>query len=251
MRYFLQLSYNGLAYHGWQIQPNGTTVQEVLNDRLSRLLRKEIMVTGCGRTDAGVHARDFYAHFDFPEEWDTAQCHQIAHRLNRFLPRDIAIHKVIPVIHDAHARFSAISRRYHYILSLHKDPFLDQFAWLFPVKLDLEAMQSAARVLLEYKDFGCFSKVDTDAHGSICNLMEISWIQQYNLLIFDIKANRFLRNMVRAIVGTLLDIGRNRYDEEKLREILASGSRSEAGESVPAHGLYLVEVCYPEDIFMV
>jgi len=250
MRYFLQLSYNGNAYHGWQIQPNAVSVQEIMNERLSLLLKTNIMLTGCGRTDTGVHAREFFAHFDFPETWSQQECTQLGYKLDKFLPYDIAVYKVFQVKDAAHARFSAASRTYNYLISLQKDPFMDLFAYHFSIPLDLEAMNHCAKILLEYKDFACFSKVDNDSMTTDCILKEISWTQHNNQLIFSIKANRFLRNMVRAIVGTLMDIGRGRYGEEKLREILGSGNRRQAGESVPAHGLYLQKVEYPESIFM-
>jgi len=248
MRYFLQLSYKGTAYHGWQIQPNATTVQQLINERLGRLLKSDVMLAGCGRTDTGVHARDFYAHFDYPEAWSQEELAKLAWKLDRFLPQDIAIQRIFPVRDDAHARFSAVSRKYRYIISTHKDPFMDHYAWHFSVPLDLAAMNDAAAVLMEYHDFACFSKVDNDSLTSDCTLMEAYWEKHSQQLEFNIKANRFLRNMVRAIVGTLINIGRGRYDVSRLREIIESGDRCQAGESAPAHGLYLMEVEYPDSI---
>ena len=244
MRFFIELSYNGQAYHGWQNQPNAISVQEVLESALSTLLKQEISVVGAGRTDAGVHAIQMYAHFDL----DCVLPDNILFKLNSFLPRDISIQDIIEVPQDAHARFDAISRTYHYKISTRKDVFNFDFSYALQKPLDVKLMQKACEILLQYNDFQCFSKVNTDVKTYHCKLMKAEWIFEKGELVFVIIADRFLRNMVRSIVGTLINIGLGKLKLESLHEIIKSKDRSEAGFSVPAHGLYLVDITYPKHI---
>ena len=249
-RYFIHFSYLGTAFHGWQIQPNAVTVQAVMEEALSRLLRQKICVWGCGRTDAGVHARMFYAHFELDRLFSESEALDFVHKLNAYLSNDIMVFELRPVFKDVHARFSAISRTYQYKIITHKDPFLTGQAWYYHYgKLELSRMNDAASILLDYSDFACFSKKDTDILGTHCRMLASSWQQDDHLFIFTVTANRFLRNMVRAIVGTLVEIGRGRWDNNDLKNIFASGDRCKAGESVPACGLYLTDVKYPEGIY--
>ncbi|MHC1707694.1 MAG: tRNA pseudouridine(38-40) synthase TruA [Bacteroidales bacterium] len=250
-RYFLHLSFLGTPYHGWQIQPNAITVQSVLEDALTRLLRQTVSLTGCGRTDAGVHARMFFAHFDTESYFSPEESTIIVHRLNAFLSQDIVVHSLRMVKPEVHSRFSALSRTYQYYISTRKDPFIQGLSWYYPYGvLDQERLNNSAGILLQYSDFACFSKKDTDIVGSTCKLQQSYWVQEKELLIYTVTANRFLRNMVRAIVGTLVEIGRGKWDEKKLVSILESRDRCMAGESVPAQGLYLTNVKYPEGIFV-
>jgi tRNA pseudouridine38-40 synthase len=243
-RYFIQLSYNGTRYHGWQLQQNANTVQAELEKALSTIFEEKVQTVGCGRTDTGVHARDFYAHF----ESDDLKLHHPdrVYKLNKFLPSDIAIKKIIKVTEDAHARFSATSRTYKYIISKEKDPFSFGFAYYLYGKLDIDRMRAATKVLFEYEDFGAFSKTKTQTFTNNCEIMLAEWEEDEHSFIFTIQANRFLRNMVRAIVGTLIDVGRRRIDLDDFRSIIEQKCRSGAGFSVPACGLYLVNVAYPE-----
>ena len=257
MRFFITLSYDGTRYHGWQIQPNGNSIQQELQQALSTLLRQPIEVVGAGRTDTGVHARMMVAHFDSPlpsspmgEETCTPPLGgdrggQLVYKLNKLLPGDIAVQEVREVAEDMHARFSATSRTYHYFIHTHKDPFLSAYSWQIPYPLDFEKMNEAATVLLEYKDFTSFSKVNTDTKTNLCDLKEAYWEEvaagQWR---FTITANRFLRNMVRAIVGTLVEVGRGRMNIEDVRRIIEAKDRCQAGESVPAKGLYLIDIKY-------
>ena len=245
MRYFIQLSYNGSAYHGWQIQPNAVTVQETIQDALSKLLNTNISITGAGRTDTGVHAFQMFAHFDVDETFDTEN---LTFKLNSFLPKDIAIQSIFQVNADAHTRFHAIKRSYDYKISLKKNVFLFDYTHYVHQKLDVDKMNEAANILLEYTNFQCFSKSNTDVKTYNCKIEQAQWKQEGNLLIFTICADRFLRNMVRAIVGTLLNIGLSKIAVSDMHKILASKDRSEAGFSVPSKGLYLTEVLYPDNI---
>lgn len=245
MRYFIQLSYNGSAYHGWQIQPNAVTVQETIQDALSKLLNTNISITGAGRTDTGVHAFQMFAHFDVDETLDTEN---LTFKLNSFLPKDIAIQSIFQVNADAHTRFHAIKRSYDYKISLKKNVFLFDYTHYVHQKLDVDKMNEAAYILLEYTNFQCFSKSNTDVKTYNCKIEQAQWKQEGNLLIFTISADRFLRNMVRAIVGTLLNIGLSKIAVSDMHKILASKDRSEAGFSVPSKGLYLTEVLYPDNI---
>jgi len=246
MRYFIYLSYGGARYHGWQIQPNGISVQEVLNKALSTLLREPIEVTGAGRTDAGVNASLMVAHFDSQQTTDNGQ---LTYRLNKLLPYDIAIHKIVPVKPDAHARFSATSRTYHYYIITEKTPF-EPSAYRFPQPLDFEKMNEAAQTLFDYTDFTSFSKLHTDVKTNNCRIMFARWEQVSPIKWqFTITADRFLRNMVRAIVGTLLDVGRGVLTIEQFREIIEKKDRCSAGTSVPGNALFLSDITYPEELF--
>ena len=242
MRYFITLSYDGTRYHGWQIQPNGNSVQQELQQALSILLRKPVEVVGAGRTDTGVHAKMMVAHFDWEEPLDGKQ---LSYKLNKLLPQDIAVQEVRQVAEDMHARFSATSRTYHYYIHTRKDPFLQAYSWQIPFALDFDKMNEAAKVLLEYKDFTSFSKVNTDTKTNLCDMKEAYWEEvtagQWR---FTITANRFLRNMVRAIVGTLVEVGRGRISIEEMRQIIEAKDRCQAGESVPGKALFLVDIKY-------
>lgn len=240
-RYFITFSYDGTAYHGWQIQPHSISVQEQLQKALSTLLRQSIEVVGAGRTDTGVHARKMVAHFDFGE----LDCSQLVYKLNKMLPKDIAVYKVEQVSKDMHARFSAKSRTYHYFLHLSKDPFLRAYSWQMYGDLDFDLMNKAALVLMEYRDFTSFSKVNTDTKTNDCTITEAHWDRVGdNQWRFTISANRFLRNMVRAIVGTLVEVGRGKLTIEQLRQVIEAKDRCRAGDSVPGNALFLVEVLY-------
>lgn len=245
-RYFVRLSYKGTAYHGWQIQPNAITVQETLQKAFSLLLKEDIAVIGAGRTDTGVHAINYFAHFELINGIDDLK--QLVFKLNRFLKNDIAVHAVFPVKEDIHARFSAISRTYEYRIHRKKNPFLTDTSLYMYENLDFEAMNSAAKILFDYKDFTSFSKLHTDTKTNFCKIIRAEWIQRGEQYIFIIEADRFLRNMVRAITGTLLDVGRKKISENDFRKIIESKNRSAAGVSVPAHGLFLTEIKYPENI---
>lgn len=242
MRYFVYFAYDGTRYHGWQLQPDAHSVQAELQQALSTLLRGDVEVVGAGRTDAGVHARMMVAHFD----WNAAiDCKQMAYRLNKLLPRDIAIHRMERVDDELHARFSATSRTYHYYLHTVKDPFARAYSLELHYNLDFEAMNRAAGLLLTYDDFGAFCKSHTDVKTTICHLTEARWIPiEDNHWFFRITANRFLRNMVRAVVGTLIEVGRGRISEEDFIRIVEGRKRTAAGESVPANALFLEEVKY-------
>jgi tRNA pseudouridine38-40 synthase len=242
MRYFITFSYDGTAYHGWQIQPHSLSVQEELQKAMSILLRKPMEVVGAGRTDTGVHARKMVAHFDYDEEVD---CPQLVYKLNKLLPRDIAVQQVEPVAEDMHARFSAKSRTYHYFVHMGKNPFLRSYSWQVYGNIDFELMNQAASVLMEYKDFTSFSKVNTDTKTNDCTITEAHWDRVgEEQWCFTITANRFLRNMVRAIVGTLMEVGRGRMTIEQLRRVIDAKDRCCAGESVPGNALFLVQVKY-------
>jgi tRNA pseudouridine38-40 synthase len=245
LRYFIELSYNGKAYHGWQNQPNAITVQQVLEETLSTLLQTKIAVVGAGRTDAGVHASQMFAHFDFETDLDLSN---FVFKLNTFLPNDIAIHDIFRVKADAHARFDAIQRTYHYKISNKKNVFTDDFAYNMHLQVDVTKMNEACNVLLQYKDFQCFSKSNTDVKTYYCKIERAEWIIDNNELTFIISADRFLRNMVRAIVGTLINIGLGKMEVNELHDVIQSKNRSEAGFSVPAHGLYLKTITYPDHI---
>ena len=244
MRFFIELSYNGKAYHGWQNQPDAISVQEVVEKSLSTLLQYDIAVAGAGRTDTGVHASQMFAHFDYEEQLPD----NIIYKLNSFLPNDIAIATIFEVNTDAHARFHAVSRTYNYRISTRKNVFNYDFAYALQKPLDIDLMNDACEILLQYTNFQCFSKVNTDVKTYNCKLIQAYWAVEDDELVFVIQADRFLRNMVRAIVGTLINIGLGKLDVEKMHDILKSKDRGEAGFSVPAHGLYLVNVDYPDDI---
>lgn len=241
-RYFVEFAYDGTNYHGWQIQPNGNSVQAELQKALSTILRQEINVVGAGRTDTGVHARKMTAHFETESKFE---CKQLAYKLNRLLPRDISVYRVYPVNNDMHARFSATMRTYHYYVHTEKDPFKRQYSCELHYALDFELMNKAANHLLKVSDFGAFCKANSDVKTTICNVTEAEWIcDSESSWHFRISANRFLRNMVRAVVGTLIEVGRHRLTLEQFNDVVASGSRSMAGESMPGNALFLENVEY-------
>lgn len=242
MRYFIEFAYNGKNYCGWQYQPHSPSVQETLNKALSILLRTAIDVTGAGRTDTGVHARQMYAHFDFNGVLDAAVLIQ---KLNSYLPKDIVVYRFIPLHDDAHARFDAVSRTYEYHLHTFKDAFDNEGSWYEFYSLDIAKMNDAAQLLFEYTDFKCFSKTHTDVRTYNCEITYAQWEQHGTKFVFTITANRFLRNMVRAIVGTLVNVGLGKISVADVRTIIESRDRGHAGASVPAHGLYLTRVIYP------
>lgn len=245
MRYFIELSYNGSAYHGWQNQPKDISVQEVVEKALSTLLKEAISIMGAGRTDTGVHASQMFAHFDTDVVFNKTN---LVFKLNSYLPKDIAIRNIFGVKEETHARFHAVSRTYLYRIALKKEVFSFDHSFFVKQDLNIEKMKEASEVLFRYKDFQCFSKSKTDVKTYHCDIMKATWTVENNELRFVIKADRFLRNMVRAIVGTMINIGLGKMDVEDLHTIIKSKNRSEAGFSVPAHGLYLTEVAYPNDI---
>lgn len=248
-RYFVQLSYEGSAFNGWQRQDNALSVQESLELAFLHIVKFTGGLTGCGRTDTGVHARAYYAHFDHIKSFNTSELEKLVFRLNRYLPASIAIQRIFPVVPSAHARFSPVSREYKYYLLTAKDPFLETRSWYSWENLDVEAMNQAAKILQKFTDFECFSKRNTNVKTYNCRIMDAGWSREGDLLVFTIRADRFLRNMVRAIVGTLMDIGRHKTDANDLVKIIESKSRSRAGYSVPAKGLFLTDVVYPASIF--
>ena len=246
MRYFVTLSYDGTNYHGWQIQPqkNAVSVQQTLQDAFCMLLQKQISVVGAGRTDAGVHARMMVAHFDLNDDTSLDVC-QLAYKLNKVLPNDIAVQKIEQVSDDMHARFSALSRTYHYFLHFGKDPFLRHYSWKMYGSLNFERMNEAAQHLLRYRDFSSFSKSNTDTKTNECVVTEAVWEEiSPDVWRFTITANRFLRNMVRAIVGTLVEVGRGRLTVQGFCDVIEKKDRQMAGDSVPASGLFLMNVTY-------
>lgn len=263
-RYFIELAYDGTSYHGWQIQQNAVSVQEVLNKALATILRQPVETTGCGRTDTGVHAREFFAHFDLEvhspwtiddnqkAEESTSINHGLStmdhgqqiRGLNSILPPDIAIKNIIPVHEDAHTRFDATLRSYQYHIHFNKDPFLRGYSWQVRDVPDMELMNQAAAMIMEYIDFSCFSKSNTQVKTNNCKITRAEWVKTEQGMVFHISADRFLRNMVRAIVGTLMMVGRHEIPPEAVRQIIESKNRSNAGMSVPACGLYLTEVKY-------
>lgn len=248
-RYFINLRYDGTRYHGWQRQPNDPSIQQTIEEAFSTILRSPLQLTGAGRTDTGVHARSMTAHFDLPEPLPMPLSAMVS-RLNNLLPPDIAIHHIRPVVPTAHARFDALSRRYEYHVTLEKDPFMHNYAMRLNPDIDFQAMNQAADRLLHYIDFTSFSKLHTDVKTNNCHITQARWQQQGNHWIFIIEADRFLRNMVRAIVGTLLQVGRHKLDTEGFCQIIEKKDRCAAGTSAPAAGLFLVDVKYPETIFI-
>jgi tRNA pseudouridine38-40 synthase len=248
-RYFIFISYKGTSYHGWQIQPNSITVQKILDDALSVILRENITTTGAGRTDTGVHAMIFCAHFDSISP-DLISIGNVVYRLNRYLPKDISVSSIIKVIPEANARFSAISRTYKYFISRIKDPFFDNSSWFLHGSLNAETMNEACQVLLKHSDFTSFSKLDSGAKTNFCKIYYAAWEETENRLVFTIKADRFLRNMVRAIVGTMVDLGFNKLTVKEFDNIILAKDRCRAGKSAPAKGLFLTDIQYPEEIFV-
>jgi tRNA pseudouridine38-40 synthase len=247
MRYFVQLAYKGTHYHGWQSQPNAISVQSILENAFSKILREKIELTGAGRTDTGVHASYYVAHFD-------CQCEnldqKIVHSINSILPFDIALSAITKVKPTAHARFYAMWRSYQYKLVFHKDVFNQEYAWFLHLKPDMDIMNQAAQLLLKQTDFASFCKAHSDNKTTICQLLQAEWVANENSMVFHIKADRFLRNMVRAVVGTLLDVGWGKISLDDFQKIIDAKSRNDAGQSVPAHGLFLTGIGYPEDIYL-
>ena len=246
-RYFLQLAYKGTNFHGWQVQPGKVTVQGEISRALSTALKEEIAVTGAGRTDTGVHARYYIAHFDSRQK-GLEKDDKLLYSLNSILPADIAVYRIISVPHTAHARFDALSRTYQYFITTQKDPFSQETAYLYHVELDIPLMNRACRILKQYRDFASFSKVNTEVKTFHCNIMEAKWTQKGRQYVFTIRADRFLRNMVRAIVGTMMEVGEKKTGLEEFRQIIETRDRSAAGRSAPAHGLFLTEIKYPAHI---
>jgi len=247
-RYFIKLSYNGANYHGWQIQENAISVQEVIEKGLSLITGERIAISGAGRTDTGVHAREMFAHFDF-RSLEPEAIEKLTIKLNSYLPSDIAIYSIFPVNNDAHARFSAISRTYKYFIRQMKDPFYGDLSYYLFGKLDVDLMNKGAKLMIEFDDFTSFSKVHTQVKTNFCKIEEAHWAWNGDLLVFTITADRFLRNMVRAIVGTLIDLGKHKLDLNELKTIVESKDRSRAGFSVPANALFLTGIVYPRDIY--
>lgn len=245
-RYFIQLAYDGGAFHGWQIQPNASSVQDTLQRALTTMLRQEINIVGCGRTDAGVHASYFVAHFDaVPFNIPVGD---LAFKLNRFLPSSITVRTVFPVSGEDHARFSPVARTYHYVITQKKSPFLKDYAYFYPYSLDIDLMNKAANAMLNYTDFTSFSKLHTDVKTNNCDLMKARWYQQGDLLVFEVQADRFLRNMVRAIVGTLMEVGRGKANIEDVCRIIEAKDRGAAGASAEGQGLFLTHVQYADHL---
>lgn len=242
-RYFIHLAYQGTQYHGWQIQPNAITVQQVLNESFSKLLRQDINITGCGRTDTGVHARNFYAHFDITEPYNN-ELDKLCYKVNAILPPDIKVYSIREVATDLHARFSAKERVYKYYISNTKEIFLNAYCWQLYKSFDIDMMNKAAQLLINYTDFTSFSKLHTDVKTNNCTITHAEWKIENNLLVFTIGADRFLRNMVRSIVGTLIDIGLGKKGLTDFAEIIEKKDRKYAGTSVPAKGLFLEEILY-------
>ena len=248
-RYFIFLSYKGTSYHGWQLQPNSVTVQSVLEEALSTLLSEKISTTGAGRTDTGVHALVFCAHFDSVHS-DLDCRKNFIYRMNRFLPKDISVTQIRKVTSEANARFSAKSRTYRYYISRDKNPFRDESAWHLHGNLDMARMNEAAALLPHYNDFTSFCRLHSDVRTNNCRITEARWEESGSDLIFTITADRFLRNMVRAIVGTMADIGFGKITPDDFRTIIEAKDRGKAGKSAPARGLYLTAIEYPGDIYI-
>jgi tRNA pseudouridine38-40 synthase len=247
MRYFFEICYNGTRYNGWQTQNNATGIQSVVEESLAKILRQEIKIVASGRTDTGVHCLQQFFHVDLPSGTDKEKLYL---SINSMLPPDIVIPSIRQVVPDAHARYDAIERVYQYKIVRRKDPFKHGFAWHFFKPLDMKTMQVATALLVGTLDFQCFSKVKTDVNHFICNVKRADWTEDENELEFTVVANRFLRGMVRSMVGTLIDVGLGRTSVEDVRQILESRDRKEAGQNVPPYGLYLVKVNYPENIFL-
>ena len=245
MRYFLEISYNGSTFHGWQIQPNAISVQETIENALKTLLKEEIKIVGAGRTDTGVHAKHMCAHFDYSKEFELGE---LKDNLNSFLNQEIYIKDIYRVDKEAHARFSATSREYEYYISLVKDVFNYKTSHLIQQDLNIKKMNQAISIIKDYEDFEAFSKSKTDVKTYLCNIISCSIIEKENMLIFRIKANRFLRNMVRAIVGTILEVGLGKISPEEVQNIIKSKDRSKAGPSMPAHALFLTKIKYSSNI---
>ena len=247
MRYFIYFSFNGKHYHGWQKQKNSLTVQEKIEESLSVLLKDKILVTGAGRTDAGVHAKQMVAHFDFNEHFENSN--KLVFKLNQFLSNDISVKSLKSVKNNAHARFDAISRTYEYHISRDKDVFSEEYSYHLNYSLNKKKINKAIKIIINNKDFKCFTKSKTNVTNYICNIIDSKWMEFDKKYVFKITANRFLRNMVRSIVGTLIDVGLEKTSIDDFIEIIMSKNRSMAGYSVPAKGLFLTKISYPEEIF--
>ena len=248
-RYFIFISYKGTSYHGWQIQPNSVTVQKILDEALSTVLGERISTIGAGRTDTGVHALIFCAHFE-SDSSDLAITKKLIYRLNSYLPKDISVNSIRKVLPDANARFSAISRTYIYYISKNKDPFFESSSWYLHGEININRMNEAGRILFNHSDFTSFSKLHSDTKTNLCKIYEASWREEGNRLVFTIKADRFLRNMVRAIVGTMVEVGTGKLSFNEFEDIILAKDRSRAGKSAPAKGLFLSDIEYPEEIFI-
>jgi len=242
MRYFITFSYQGSSYHGWQRQPDASSVQQTLEEAMKLFLKEDVSLVGAGRTDTGVHAKVMVAHFDTQQSFEIEE---LIYRLNAYLDESIAILSIVEVKADAHARFDATSRSYEYWVVQQKNPFLAQAAYYITHPLDINRMNEAAALMLEYKDFECFSKSNTDVHTYLCDVTRAEWVFEGERLVFHVSANRFLRNMVRAIVGTLLEVGKGKMSIDEFKAVLDSKDRRNAGPSVPAKGLYLTTIQYP------
>ncbi len=246
-RYFIHLAYKGTNYHGWQIQPNADSIQERLQEAFSILHKEQIKITGCGRTDTGVHARNFYAHYDTTvNRIDSPE--NFIYKINKLIPSDIVVYGIYKMSNKAHSRFDALSRTYKYYISKSKDVFFSEFCWQQNLNLNLDRMNQASKILMDYKDFTSFSKLHTDVKTNICHIQYAKWEQDKNMFIFTIRSDRFLRNMVRAVVGTLIEVGMEKITIDGFCEIIEKKDRSSAGMSVPAYGLFLVDIEYPYEI---
>ena len=249
MRYFIYLSYDGAAYCGWQRQPNAPSVQQTIEEALSTILRERIEVVGAGRTDTGVHAAFYVAHFDSSRKIDNPEA--VVYHLNALLPEDVAFRSIYPVADDAHARFDTTEREYRYYIQRHKDPFTRATTWQLSAQLDIEAMNRAAHTLLTTEDFTTFAKLGSNNTTNICHVTRAEWVEiECGMIVFIFRANRFLRNMVRAVVGTLVEVGRGKLTLEGFRKVIEKKDRCSAGNSVPGHALFLVDVGYPEELFL-
>tara|TARA_B100000780_G_scaffold164310_1_gene114852 strand:- start:171 stop:923 length:753 start_codon:yes stop_codon:yes gene_type:complete len=244
-RYFIHLAYDGGAFCGWQIQPNARSVQGDLEENLTKVLREPIYVTGCGRTDTGVHASDFYAHFDVNHSVDGEQ---LAYKINKMMGGEVAVFSIFQVEDDLHARFSALDRTYHYFIQTTPNPFKRDFSWYFPYELDLEKMNQAAASLLEFDDFSSFCRSGSDVTNHLCDVRKAIFEPIDGGYRFEISANRFLRNMVRAVVGTLLEVGTGKISVDEFKQIVKQKDRKRAGASAKAHGLFLCKIKYPDSI---
>lgn len=248
MRYFIELAYKGTAYNGWQRQNNALGVQQVIEEALSKVLRSPVEIMGSSRTDTGVHAEQQYAHFDWEEIPDTKS---LVHKLNGLTPYDVAIKSIFAVPDDTNSRFAATHRRYEYRISRSKNPFLQNLAYTAKADVDLQKMNEAAALLLKHIDFESFSKIHTSVNNFRCSISEAKWEERGEMLIFSIQANRFLRGMVRALVGTLLDVGKGKRSVADFEELILAKNRKKAGAQAPAEGLFLIEVGYPAELLPV
>ena len=247
MRYFIDIAYKGTNFHGWQIQPNAFTVQEHLEDCFSKILGEKISITASGRTDTGVHASSQIAHFEAEKEFDLEK---FRFKANSFINHDVAIKSIKKVDDDAHARFSAQERTYHYFISKEKNPFNQKQFWHLRNDLDIKKMNNAAQILFEFDDFTSFSKLHTDTHHNLCKIHVAKFEEVQNELKFTITANRFLRGMVRAVVGSLVDVGLGKITCEDFKKVIEGKDRKLASSNAPAEGLYLAKITYPEEIFL-